>query len=39
MMVCLQSMQQGDQAWIGYVYAFLIFAGVVWKNAYISSLY
>ncbi|KAH7568510.1 hypothetical protein JRO89_XS06G0008700 [Xanthoceras sorbifolium] len=25
----LQSMQQGDPAWIGYIYAFSIFAGVV----------
>lgn len=25
----LQSMQQGDPAWIGYIYAFLIFVGVV----------
>ncbi|KAM1350686.1 hypothetical protein ACFX14_004730 [Malus domestica] len=25
----LQSMQRGDPAWIGYIYAFLIFAGVV----------
>lgn len=32
----LQSMQQGDPAWIGYVYAFLIFAGVVWL---LSCLY
>lgn len=26
----LQSMQQGDPASIGYMYAFLMFAGVVW---------
>lgn len=25
----LQSMQQGDPAWIGYIYAFSIFVGVV----------
>ena len=25
----LQSMQQGDPAWVGYIYAFSIFLGVV----------
>lgn len=24
-------MQEGDPAWIGYIYAFSIFAGVVWS--------
>lgn len=28
----LQSMQQGDPAWIGYIYAFSIFVGVVWLD-------
>lgn len=27
----LQSMQQGDPAWMGYIYAFSIFVGVVRK--------
>lgn len=33
-MTCLQSMQQGDPAWIGYIYAFSIFVGVVWLNVF-----
>lgn len=28
--LCLQSMERGDPAWIGYIYSFLIFVGVVW---------
>lgn len=27
----LQSMQNREPAWIGYIYAFLIFVGVVWN--------
>jgi len=32
-MNCLQSMQNGDPAGMGYIYAFAIFVGVVWNKS------
>jgi hypothetical protein len=34
----LQSMIEGDPAWVGYVYAFLIFFGVVCITKFVSDL-
>lgn len=30
---CLQSMQRGDPSWVGYIYAFFIFVGVVRRQS------
>lgn len=35
LMTYLQSMQQDGPAWIGYIYAFSIFVGVVWLNDFL----
>lgn len=34
----LQSLQRGDPSWIGYVYAFSIFVGVVCSNLFVFDM-